>query len=405
MDLRDLRVDLVRLLLSLSHGLDFTHGGLLNHHQHVALMALEVGRAAGLTPEDLLQLFKAAIIHDAGAVTFREKLALAQFDVENPAGHCHRGAEFAAGVHSLGTAPAIILSHHDRWLGGNPSGCAQDRIPLAARIIHLVDRVDVLLRPGVPVLEQRSAVLEQVRAGAGTIFDPDLVALLDDLAARESFWLDLASPWLSEHLLRLLPSPASTAGGTDLLELAGLFARVVDAKSHFTYTHSRAVAAAACRLGRQAGLPPEQCDLLQAAGLLHDLGKVTVPEDILEKPGRLTAAEFNTIKQHAYYTYWLLKPVLAGWPLVEWAAYHHERLDGQGYPFRKAAPELDLGARIVAVADVFTALSEDRPYRPGLPWTETKRILEHQARSGALDPDVVGILAADPDLPASFLAR
>ncbi|MGB9801917.1 MAG: HD-GYP domain-containing protein, partial [Arcobacter sp.] len=290
MNLRDLQVDFVNLLFSLSHSLDFTHAGLLNHHQHVALMALEVGRAAGLSPEDLLQLFKAAIIHDAGAVTFGEKQALAQFDVENPAGHCRRGAEFAAGVRVLGTAPEIILSHHDRWRGGNPSGLAGSSIPLPARIIHLVDRVDVLLslHPDRPVLEQRSAVLDRLRREAGSLFDPDLVAVLADLAARESFWLDLASPWSGERLLDLLSFPALTVGGADLLELATLFARVVDAKSHFTYTHSRGVAKVARFLGEAAGLTPDECDLLEVAGLLHDLGKVTVPEDILEKPDKLT---------------------------------------------------------------------------------------------------------------------
>lgn len=392
MNLRDLQVDFVKLLLSLSHSLDFTHAGLLNHHQHVALMALEVGRAAGLSPEDLLQLFKAAIIHDAGAVTFGEKQALAQFDVENPAGHCRRGAEFAAGVRVLGTAPEIILAHHDRWRGGNPSGLAGSSIPLPARIIHLVDRIDVLLRPDAPVLEQRNAILDQLHRGAGSLFDPDLVAVIADLAARESFWLDLASPWTGERLLDLLSFPALTVGGADLLELAGLFARVVDAKSHFTYTHSRGVAAAARFLGKAAGLSPDECDLLEVAGLLHDLGKVTVPEDILEKPDKLTPAEFNVIKQHTYYTYWLLQPVAPDLPLARWAAYHHERLDGNGYPFHKAAAELDLGARIIAVADVFTALREDRPYRPGLTWEEACHILQHQAQSGALDPEIVELL-------------
>lgn len=397
MSLRDLKIDLVQLLLSLARSLDFTHAGLLDHHRRVAVMALEVGHAASLSPEDLVQLFKAAIIHDAGAVTFREKLALAQFDAQNTADHCSRGAEFAAGIRVLGRVPEIIFCHHDRWRGGNRSGLARSRIPLPARIIHLVDRVDVLLRPGVPVLEQRSAVLSQIRAGAGSFFDPDLVALLSNLAARESFWLDLVSPWIGERLLGLLSFSTFTVGGSDLRDLAGLFARVVDAKSHFTYTHSRGVASAARILGKAAGLSEDQCDILEVAGLLHDLGKVTVSEDILEKPDKLTAAEYNAIKQHTYYTYWLLRPVAPDLPLACWAAYHHERLDGQGYPFHKAAPELDLGSRIIAVADVFTALREDRPYRPGLPWVEICRILERQAQIGALDAELVGLLATNPE--------
>ena len=125
--------------------------------------------------------------------------------------------------------------------------------------------------------------------------------------------------------------------------------------------------------------------------MLHDLGKVTVPEDILEKNSSLTGAEFNLVKQHPYYTYWLLKSVTRELSLAEWAAFHHERLDGSGYPFQKTAAELALGARIVAVGGCFYR-SQERPYRSGLAWPEIQKNPTEQAQAKALDARVVETL-------------
>lgn len=388
-----MHVDLVKLLLCLSQSLDFSYAGLLNHHQRVALMSLSIGQAAGLTEAQLFPLFQAAIIHDAGAVTWREKASLTHIDIENPWDHCRRGAEFTAGIRVLEALPEIILSHHDRWGKDNPSGYRGDRIPLFARIIHLADRVDVLLKPAQSVLQQRDEVYSAIQSLTGQVFDPDLVDLWRQLAARESFWLEPTSPWLKERLLEFFPRTSVRISTSELRELAGLFARVVDAKSPFTYRHSRSVAAVARYLGEcLGGLTDYECELLEIAGLLHDLGKVSVPEEILGKPGTLTAPEFDIIKQHPYYTYWLLRPLSTNAPVAAWAAYHHESLDGQGYPFRKAGAELDLGARIIAVADVYTALREDRPYRPGLSWEQTQRILDQQVEEKRLDRQVVEAL-------------
>ena len=135
---------------------------------------------------------------------------------------------------------------------------------------------------------------------------------------------------------------------------------------------------------------------MEVAGLLHDLGKLAVPDQILEYPGSLSPDQFRLMKQHTYYTYHLLS-CLPQYPhLKEWAAFHHEKLDGSGYPFRIPGEKLSLGARIMAVADIFQALSEDRPYRPGLSLTETRQILDKSVASGKIDADLTRLLIADP---------
>lgn len=384
--------NLVNLLLNLSRSLDFSNSGIMDHHRKVAFIALRLGHQAGLSDEELMELFKASIIHDIGAVNYQDKLMLTSFDISNPWPHCMRGSNFVAGIPDLASTADIIYSHHDRWQGGNPSGLTGRGIPLASRIIHLADRIDVMIKRDIYILEQTKDILQQVGNLSRLIFDPDLTELFIDLSKQESFWFDLVSPWIDDCMLELIPSTLISVKRENLLTVARLFAQVVDDRSSFTYRHSFYVGRVCRVLAQKAGLSNDDAYLLEVSGLLHDLGKLAVPEYIIEKPGRLTANEFDIIKIHSYYTYWLLSPVLPGQKVPSWAAYHHERLDGHGYPFKKTADHLDLPARIVAVADIFTALREDRPYRPGMSYGEIQEILTHQVQGGGLDKDVVAML-------------
>ncbi len=391
-----MRINLVRLLLNLSHSLDFSGQEITHHHKRVALMSLQLGKAAGLDENALFELFKASILHDAGAVTWREKLDLARFDIMDTYDHCLRGYKlFSNGF--LDSIADTILSHHDRWKGENQTGKSKTDIPLASRIIHLVDRVDVLTGGDRNILDRSREVLSRIRELAGEVFDPDLVSLFEKLSIKESFWLELQAPWIEEHLIPLIPYRSITVETGDLLKIAELFARIIDAKSPFTYRHSLKVARVARLLGEKTGLSREDCDHLEIAGLLHDLGKVTVPEVLLEKPGALTETEFNIVKQHPYYTYWWLKTAAPQSLLAEWAAFHHERPDGTGYPFRKAGDELDLPSQLIRAADIFTALSEERPYRKQLRWEEIESILKSQAKNGGLDEKIASTLLSSKD--------
>ncbi|WP_211229945.1 HD-GYP domain-containing protein [Desulfovirgula thermocuniculi] len=387
-----MQVDLTRMLVNLSLALDFSRRGLLRHHQRVAVIALRLGEAAGLSARERFDLFAASMIHDAGAVTWPEKDALEVFDVSHPWEHCHRGYQFTADVPLLAPAAEVILSHHDRWEGGNPSGRAGAAIPLASRIIHLADRVDVLLDDRRHVLSQSEEIVRQVKELSGSVFDPELVDLFAGLAEAESFWLDITGPCLAENLLKMVEGYRVILEPAQLMGLACFFARIIDAKSPFTRHHSQGVARAASFLAARLGMTQGECFLMEVAGLLHDLGKLSVPEEILEKPGRLTREEFSWIKQHTYYTYWLLKPLDEVLPVVRWAAYHHEKLNGKGYPFRLRERDLCLGARIMAVSDIYAALREDRPYRRGLAWPEIEKILRGEVEGGALDRRVVEAL-------------
>ncbi|PKM78359.1 MAG: phosphohydrolase [Firmicutes bacterium HGW-Firmicutes-15] len=378
--------------LNLSRSLDFSRQGLMRHHQRTALIAAKIGKAAGLQDEDLFELFQASIIHDIGITSWQEKAGLGTLEIDAPWQHCRRGYELMQHNSSLKRLAGIILSHHDRWSGANPSGLVKHHIPLASRIIHLADRVEILVGKKTNVLDQSSSIMEKIRKFRGVFFDPDLIVILEDIAKRDSFWLDLISPWEKECLDTIIPIRRIPIESDYLLDIARLFAQVVDAKCSFTYRHSKGVAVIAKFMGGQIGLPEEECALLEIAGLLHDLGKLSVPTELLEKTGKLNVSEYNIMKQHAYYTYWLLKPVTQTFPLAEWAAFHHERPNGRGYPFSKTDEELVPNARIITIADIVVALREERPYRNSLGWDQIAKIMNELVVVEGLDKDGVSII-------------
>ncbi|MCB7129288.1 MAG: HD domain-containing protein, partial [Candidatus Brocadiales bacterium] len=145
--------------------------------------------------------------------------------------------------------------------------------------------------------------------------------------------------------------------------------------------------------------------MMSLAGLLHDVGKLSIPDEILEKPGKLTEQEFDIIKQHTFYTFHILNNIKGFDEMSKWAAYHHERLDGTGYPFRIPGSDMSVGSRVMAVSDVFTALSEDRPYRKHLKKDKVIDILDKQVTGGALDGKIVNIVKDSYDDVNEFFVR
>lgn len=382
---------LYHILTNLSFCLDFNKEGISQHHKRVAHMSLDIANEIGLSAEEKNLLFTASIIHDVGVSTWKGKEQLAEFEIDEPWDHCENGFEMVERIDFLKSTSKIILCHHDKYSGKNKSGFAENEIPMEARIIHLVDRIDVLIKPNIYILHQCDGIIESLERLDGYSFDPELVTAFKHLAHRESFWLDLTSPYLGpEQSIHNMPEVA--LDDKAMKQVAELFATVIDKKSPFTNRHSKSVAGVALHLAVALGFNSEELTLMEIAGLLHDLGKLSVPEEILEKPGSLTTDEFAIIRQHSYYTYQILKSAGVPSPIPQWAAFHHEKPDGSGYPFHLDGSKLSKGSRIMAVADVFTALREDRPYRPGMNKSKIEDIMNYMALDNALDKETVKVL-------------
>ncbi|MGE3842224.1 MAG: HD-GYP domain-containing protein [Vicinamibacterales bacterium] len=169
---------------------------------------------------------------------------------------------------------------------------------------------------------------------------------------------------------------------------ATALARTIDAKSPWTSGHSERVTSLAVEIGRAMSLSEDELCVLNRGGLLHDIGKLGTPPEILDKPGRLTDQEMRIMQQHPRDGVRILEPIPTFAPLIPIVLQHHERFDGKGYPDGLRGTEIHLLARVLAVADVFDALRSDRPYRSGLPLSKTVDYIESGAGSH-FDPVVV----------------
>jgi HD-GYP domain-containing protein (c-di-GMP phosphodiesterase class II) len=385
-------VHLIDLIMCLSDAMDFISPEVVNHHIQVAYIALGVGDELELSMEQKRDLVLAGALHDIGAFSLKERLGVLAFDAENTQKHADVGYSLLNIFEPLEGIASVVKFHHVSWDHGKGSKVKKKRVPLASHILHLADRVAVLVNRKQEILGQARKICETVREQSGKMFMPSLVEAFERLAVREYFWLDLVSPSLRSILSGRLKAVTIGLDGEDLLAFSRLFARIIDFKSPFTATHSSGVAACAEMLADRSGFSPRDCTRMRIAGYLHDLGKLAVPVEILDKPSRLGRKEFNVIMHHAFYTRRILDAMPALNSINAWASFHHERLDGSGYPFHLRIVELPLGSQIMAVADVFTAITEDRPYRSGMTKDVAINVLEDMANDSALNPEIVSSL-------------
>ncbi|MGD8451521.1 MAG: HD domain-containing protein [Phycisphaerae bacterium] len=392
------QVPLHRLILSLSEALDYVHPLVADHQQRTAYIAIAIARRMGITGPELYDLFQAAALHDIGLIGHENRIRAVHLrQLEGVSWHGELGYELLKDNPLFARAAEIIRHHHVRWANGQGTDNLGVGVPIASHILVLADHVERAIDRDTSVLQQAPRIISETAARAGIEFHSDCVDAFCEVAAAEAFWLDAASPRIYALLLHQADWPVLTIDEVAIRPIAEVFARVVDAASPWTAVHSAGVTATAVALSERLNFSPREQHLMRAAGYLHDLGKLAVPSKILDKPGRLTPEEYAIVKSHTYYTFRILDTI-GGMPQIcEWAAFHHERLDGKGYPFRHAGRELTLGSRIMAVADVFTALTEDRPYRDGLSSEAALAMLTRMADAGALDADVIAALHRDHD--------
>ena len=276
------------------------------------------------------------------------------------------------------------LAHaYERWDGkGFPDGLGGDEIPLAVRVVVVARDVDVAATLG----EDPGQWTGRRR---GRAYDPAVVDAFDRAGGDILATLAGADEW--EAALAAEPEPVSTVGVDKLDAVLAAFADYADLKSPWIRGHSRTVAALAEQAGRHAGLDDAACDGLRRAGLLHDLGRVAVENGVWDKPGPLTTSEWERARLHVYYTERILRRCRPLAPLVEPAASHHERVDGSGYHRSLSGEALSREDRILAAADVFAALTADRPQRPASADAAAARTLEAEA---GLDADAVACVLA-----------
>ena len=308
---------------------------------------------------------------------------------------CEAGALLAERL-GLGQRVAnAIAQQFERWDGrGGPQGLAGDAISFPARISEVATQALLFHQSG-----GADAAMSMVRDRSGSWFDPSVTdAFLrcgEDLLRAN----DAVDPW--QAVLEAEPTPVRRIPPGELDRVAGCFAAMADLKSTFTLGHSARVGELSELAGRALGLDERAVVDLRRAALLHDLGRVGVSSGVWDKQGPLTRSEREQVRLHPYHTERILacSPVLA--PLGRIAGLHHERLDGSGYHHGLAAAGLPIPARVLAAADTFQTLTQDRPHRTvHTPAQAAERLVE-EARAGRLDTDCVrAVVEAAGQAPA-----
>ena len=419
------------LVDALTHTMDLINEDVQDHHRKVAYLACRLAEEMGLSLYARHLAIYGGLLHDIGSIVERGSPSV--LEIEARAGQVARaGAEIlkllpstlpiaevvgstqepyaedlshAEYIAHIPDAASLDVMYRDMDIescvpgapgGGEASGEASRTGPetegtaetprMIGQVVHLADVITLMFEEDAPVLNQLGRVRDTIRQVPEGYFHPLAVEAFERLCGREAVWMDLM--YEPSAFLDFLPDNEYITLG-QMAAISEFASVIIDFRSPFTAMHSAGVSATAVELAKRVGMSGEECLEMRIAANLHDLGKLRTPTEILEKPGKLTDEEFNIIKEHAYYTYQILGRVEGLDQIACWAAFHHEKLNGRGYPFHIGREEIHLGARILAVADIFSAITEDRPYRKGMEKAQVMEIMRENAARGDISEGIV----------------
>lgn len=384
--------NLYDLVVCMTRAIDLVNPKVTNHHQQVAYLSYNIADAMQLSIEQKRSLVIAALLHDVGAIALQDNLDFNEEEHNEINDHAFLGARLFAESPILNKISTIIKYHHVSWNYGEGKLYQGEIVPLLSHIIHFADRIAILPDRNVYILSQIKTIKEYARNGINTSFAPEIVEAFLRICDKEALWLDYIYQPMISTVLNDLSLESIKLTLDEVVGVTKIFSQIIDFRSPFTAMHSTGVAAVASKLAELSGLSEDECKMMNIAGNLHDIGKLAIPREILEKQGKLTSEEYDIIRSHSFYTYRLLKSVKGFETIAQWAAYHHEKLNGQGYPFHLKANSLSLGARIMAVADIYAAISEDRPYRKGMPKERAIAVLQGMANNEGISLDICNLL-------------
>jgi HD-GYP domain-containing protein (c-di-GMP phosphodiesterase class II) len=394
-----------QIIFALSDALDLVGIDDINHGKRVAFMALEIAKLLNFKHEDIITLFHASLLHDCGVSSSRiHNNLVVNFDWEGAKDHCITGYKMLNSLDYFKDIAPLILFHHTHW--DTLKEFEHDKPILEmSNLIFLADRIDITLggflsnNKNISKLSGKGFVQNKFKEFKSSYFKPEFVEAFFEASEKESFWfnleeLDLRSAVISSinYYYQKIPFESPKLELEGLKEISKLFACFVDAKSPYTADHSLGVAALSKFIGEKLGLDNDLISKIEVAALLHDLGKLKIPDEILEKKGSLTEEEFNVIKYHSFETNKILSNIRGIEDITLWASQHHEKLNGKGYPYHYSGSEIPLPSRIIAVSDIFQALAQKRPYRDQLKGEQIMAILKEKVNLNEIDKDIVALI-------------
>jgi HD-GYP domain-containing protein (c-di-GMP phosphodiesterase class II) len=393
------------LALAMSLGLDLAEGKAPGHAQRVCYIASMLAEALELEPPQRTGVYFGALLHDAGVTLaaselcrvsgieedvlfgrsplkspedLRSEVAFADMTsvVDAMHQHCRAGAETACALELPAEVANAIRGHHERWDGsGFPEGHAGAESPIEARVVAAADLAESIISSEHSSLIARRHLAQEISRHAGSSLDPAVVARLLDVARDDEFWLGLYSDDMTETLLQRRPPAENRKSRKRLIRWAEVFAGIADAKGGHTVEHSRRTADGAQKLAEAVGLDDQHAEMVRVAALLHNIGLLGVPARVMSKPEILSISEMQLMRRHPAHSEIVLQALNGFEEIALWVARHHERPDGKGYPEMLSGDEIPLESRIISVADVYAALTAERPHRGALQKDDAKQIL------------------------------
>ena len=387
------------LVLSISEATDLIDTELNDHNKRVAFISLNIADSLDFPNNFKYNLIIAGLLHDIGSFSLKERHEISDYNYqpEHPTdNHSYIGYTLLKDFDPLAEIAPIVEFHHHFWKDIEELELSET-LKFSAQIINMADRIDVLIDKKKDILSQVDDICHTIKKDSRVRYKPDIVEEIINLKNKEYFWLDAVSqPVITTFTDKLGYLPLDF--NIDIIDkFANMFSHIIDFRSPFTATHSSGVTTTAKFLARAMDFSDNEVSMMKIAGYLHDLGKLAVPSEILDKAAGLNANEFRIIRSHTYYTYRILENITNLEIINSWAAFHHETLDGNGYPFHLNESELSLGSRIMAVADIFTAITEDRPYRKGMNKKDSLKVLNNMVKNYKIDSNIVAKVAENFD--------
>ena len=358
------------------------------HSMRVATLCAGLGRKLGFDDDAITGIAICAMFHDNALTEYHLSLQEGEQRHRNMILHCEKGQSNVSWLPFKKSIDGFILYHHESGNGEGPFGKKEGEIPVEAAIIAAADAIDAVHRLQTIAPEKLQELKDRISSKAETYSSraavSDILQILDHEVLES-----LRDENIAGTLDSVLPVWQMGIEEPGVIRAAGFISRVIDYKSHFTQKHTSQIANRAWVMADYYDYSYEDKAALFLATSLHDIGKIGIPTAILEKPGQLDDEEFSTIKKHVGFTREYLSKVPNFELIINWAADHHEKLDGSGYYVGKPAAELDFNARLVACLDIYQAVSESRPYHDARSHEDTMPILNGMASKGFIDSGIV----------------
>lgn len=361
-----------------------------NHSRRTTYIAMKLAEAISSDEEFIRNVYIASSLHDIGATSSIDEAHQKSSFIYQ---HTIKGSMFIKKLPIDNKISEFVKYHHENFDGSGLLGASGDEIPIISQIIRLADMFELLYDESRPNFFQRNEITSWILKKKSTIFSPYLVDLLIQLQSKDAFWCDIENLGIIPNIMNhIRPTLNSQATLKDFKDIAVVFSDIIDAKSPFTFEHSTNLAGLINAISDYMGYDNDKKTRYEIAALLHDIGKLAIPNSILNKNGKLDASEFTIMRSHTYYTRIVLEQIEGFDEIVDWAANHHEKLNGTGYPLSLKADDLSLEERIMAVCDIYEALTAKRPYKKGMDKLSAFNILDQIVERGELCSKAVSIL-------------